>query len=85
MDKAVYNNPRALKSVRDCNITSKICHPSTIQFVLKWYKTDEICDEVGNMCFFVFDSIPDWYKTQEMYDRVVSEDPFLDSILPLLT
>ena len=37
------------------------------------------------MCFFVFDSIPDWYKTQEMYDRVVSEDPFFDSILPLLT
>ena len=28
-NKAVYNNPQALKSVRDCNITSKICQYSS--------------------------------------------------------
>ena len=31
--------------------------------------------------FCVFDSIPGCHKTQEMCDKVVSEDPFLNSIL----
>ena len=34
-----------------------------------------------NRCCFVFHSIPNQYKTQEMCDRVVSEDPFFNSIL----
>ena len=41
-----------------------------------------MCNKTVDICFFVFDSIPDWYKTQEMCDRVVSEDPFLTVYCP---
>ena len=52
-------------------------YPSTIKYVPKCYKTQEMCNKTVNSCFFVFDSIPDRYKTHEMSDRVVSEDLFL--------
>ena len=39
--------------------------------------TQEMCDKVVNIYFFVFDSIPVWYKTQEICNRVFSEDLFL--------
>ena len=34
-------------------------HPTTIQFVPKCCKTQEMCDKAVNRCFFVFDSICD--------------------------
>ena len=38
-------------------------HPSTMQFVLECYKTQEKCHETVHRCFFVSDSI--LYKTYE--------------------
>ena len=34
-------------------------HPSTKQFVLKCYNSQEACDKAVHRCFFVFDSIAD--------------------------
>ena len=50
-------------------------YPSTINVDPKYFLTDEICDKAVNICFFVFDSIPDWCKIQEMYDKLVSDNP----------
>ena len=50
---------------------------STINSVLECFMTQEICDQVVDVYFLVFDSIPDRYKTQQMRDRVVCEDSFL--------
>ena len=52
-------------------------HPSTIQFVPEYYKTQEICVKAVNRCFFAFGSIPDQYKSQEICDIFVSLYPFL--------
>ena len=41
-----------------------------------------MCDQVVNVYFLVFDSIPDRYKTQQMRDRVVCEDSFLTLYYP---
>ena len=41
-----------------------------------------MCDQVVNVYFLAFDSIPDWYKTQQMRDRVVCEDSFLTLYYP---
>ena len=57
-------------------------YPSLNEYIPDCYKTQEMCDEVVNRCFFEFDSIPDRYKTQEMCDRVGSVDPFFDSNCP---
>ena len=51
-------------------------HPSTIQFILECYKTQEMCDKAVNRCFFVFDSIPGQYKKQEVGEIIVSLYPF---------
>ena len=47
-------------------------HPSTIQLVPNFYKTQEMCYKAVRRCFFVFDSISDQYKTHEICDIVVS-------------
>ena len=52
-------------------------YPSTIKFIPECFTTQKICHKVVNICFFVFDCIPDQYKTQEMCDTVASEDPSL--------
>ena len=44
--------------------------------------TQEMCNKLVNIYFFVFDSIPDWYKTQEICGPVVSEDSFFNCVLP---
>ena len=36
-------------------------YPSTIKFVPECFMTQEVRDKAGNICFFVFDSIPNQY------------------------
>ena len=36
--------------------------PSTMQFVLEYFTTQEIYNKAVNTCFFVFDSVCDQYK-----------------------
>ena len=47
-------------------------NPSTIEFVLECYKTQEMCYKAVHRCYLVFDSIPDQYNTQETCDTVAS-------------
>ena len=37
-------------------------YPSTIRFVLEYYKTQEMCDTLVNTCVFVFHPVPGLYK-----------------------
>ena len=50
---------------------------STIKFVPKCYRTQEMCNKAIHRCFFVFASNLDQYKSQEICDIVVSLYPFL--------
>ena len=56
-------------------------YPSTIKFVPECVMSQEMYDKAVNRCFFLFYSIPNQYKIQETCDRLVSDDPFFDSIL----
>ena len=42
---------------------------STINSVFECFMTQEICDQVVDVYFLVFDSIPDRYKTQQMREK----------------
>ena len=50
---------------------------STIEFVPKCYKTQDMCDKSYNSFFFAFIYILDQYKSQEMCGRVIFENPFM--------
>ena len=51
-------------------------YPSTMRFVLEYYKTQKMSDSLVIFCAFLFDSVPNLFKTKEMYKRVASEDFF---------
>ena len=49
-----------------------------MQFISECYKTQEMCDEVADICLFITaDSVTDRYKTQKISDKAVSNDPFM--------
>ena len=54
---------------------------STINSVLECFMTQEICDQVVDVYFLVFDSIPDRYKTQQMREKCCLWGFFFDFIL----
>ena len=53
-----------------------------IQFVPDQYKTQEKCDEVFNICPFVFNNVGDYHIFQKMPDKVVSKGPFMLKYCP---
>ena len=57
-------------------------YSSPIQFVPKWFKSQEMYDNAFDTCPFVFDSVSGGYKIQEIYDKVVSKEPFMLKYCP---
>ena len=56
------------------------CGP--IQFVPNQYKNQEKCDEVFNICPFVFNYVGDYHIFQKMRDKVVSKGLFMLKYCP---
>ena len=86
-DKTILENGGTLKAAPDCYKNQEMWnkavdnYPHALEFVLKCYKTQKMCEKGFNKGFFAI-FVPDRYKTQEMCDRIISEDPFSIKYVP---
>ena len=86
-DKTILENGGTLKAVPDCYKNQEMWnkavdnYPHALEFVLKCYKTQIMCEKGFNKGFFAI-FVPDRYKTREMCDRIISEDPFSIKYVP---